>query len=578
MYEFNPYDLQPFWESWYIEEKIGEGSFGYVYKISKEEFGAKYYSALKIIPVPGKNAEDKEIFHSGDKSHVTKEYTEAIIASIHQEIEAIRHEIQIMSELKGKTNIVSFEDNKIISMEDGIQHYVLIRMELLENLRNYQIEHPLDMEQVILMGKDLCKALILCHKKNIIHRDIKIDNVFVTRDGDFKLGDFGIAKQLIGAEENMSIKGTYDYMAPEMILRQPYDGKVDIYALGMVLYYYANNRKGPFLDPSVAIPKFGEKEQANNRRFQGERIPSPLLANDRLSQVILKAIEYHPKDRYQSAEEFLDALNNLDQENAIEKETFIVSREISLPYPETVVLSESVTIGTGIPHSLETPKSKSQNTRFIVVSVSMIIALSCGVWFFTQVLMTRLESINDKKVVDASVSTIVQREEPVIPEYDIDIEGMDVSDYSSIDKLENVTSLNASHNRLDSLLPLSEAIHLTYLNIQKNNIKSLDGIEVLIKLSFLNISGNKISDITLLKELVQLKELHLDGNLNLTDITPLKELNQLKVLTISNTNIIDISPILYLKNLKTLDISMLKISNEDIERIKEELPECEILH
>lgn len=69
---------------------------------------------------------------------------------------------------------------------------------------------------MIRLGIDICKALELCQKYNVIHRDIKPENIFVSGSGDFKLGDFGIARTIERASSGLSKKGTYNYMAPEV--------------------------------------------------------------------------------------------------------------------------------------------------------------------------------------------------------------------------------------------------------------------------------------------------------------------------------------------------------------------------
>ena len=102
-------------------------------------------------------------------------------------------------------------------------------------------------KEVIKLGMDLSKALEYCRKLKIIHRDIKPENIFVSRFGDFKLGDFGIAREQAHTVGNMSKKGTYSYMAPEIYKGEKYDSSIDIYSLGIVLYELLNQNRLPFL-------------------------------------------------------------------------------------------------------------------------------------------------------------------------------------------------------------------------------------------------------------------------------------------------------------------------------------------
>ncbi|WP_312370284.1 protein kinase domain-containing protein [Lachnoclostridium sp.] len=636
MSEFNPHDLEPFWESWYIDKELGEGSFGYVYKIYKEEYGTKYYSALKIIPVPRTELEVKELQYEGLDQNTSSEYFKDIV-------EVIYREIQIMAELKGRTNIVSFEDHKIIPKKNEIGYYLLIRMELLENISDYQLKNPLTISQIVNMGRDLCQALILCNKKNIIHRDIKPGNIFVTLDGDFKLGDFGIAKQLDCANEGMSIKGTYGYMAPEVYFGKVYDARVDIYSLGMVLYYYLNNKKGPFISSSTTIQKFSERQNAINRRFQGEKIPNPVLATENLSKIILKAIEYDPNDRYTSAEEFLDALINIlpDDLMAIDLATIEAETETNINDENSdggtiwldgiggknqeiqkelsKIEEKEIDNETKTNDSIEllTPEAKRKYSKFkYIIAISVAVALCFGIFIF----ISNMVASNNSKGIEISnklptdIPTYVPTKvptktptpiptatpTPVIPEYEMNLDEIGISDFSIIDNCEALTSLSVAFNDLSSLDPLRDSINLTYLNVQKNIIENLDGIEKLsnlvcfnasdnlihditvlkelINLNILHLSNNQIENITPLKDLLGLTELYMDGNRDLIDIAVLKNLEQLQILILSNTGILDITSLFGLENLILLDLSNTNVSIEDVEKIKEKLPTCQIVY
>ena len=93
----------------------------------------------------------------------------------------------------------------------------------------------------------MCNALELCEKRGIIHRDIKPDNIFINDNGDYKLGDFGVARQLEKSSTFMSRRGNQAYMAPEVYKGEWYGEKADIYSLGLVLYRLLNNSRIPFM-------------------------------------------------------------------------------------------------------------------------------------------------------------------------------------------------------------------------------------------------------------------------------------------------------------------------------------------
>jgi len=215
-----------------VEKKIGESAQGGVYKLKRTEIdGTHYYSALKVVffPPPGKN-----LFIKGNADIAFQESN----AFIDEFIREMTKEISFMYCLKGLSNIVSYEDHLIIPNDDDNSYYVLLRMELLTDLttmlRNPDL-YPINEKDVIRLGIDICTALEICQKHHIIHRDIKPENIFISPEGSFKLGDFGISRK---QEKTMlaSSKGTVSYMAPEIFHNAEYDRRADIYSLGVVMY------------------------------------------------------------------------------------------------------------------------------------------------------------------------------------------------------------------------------------------------------------------------------------------------------------------------------------------------------
>ena len=298
MEEYKKYE--PIFGSWYISKLIGKGSFGQVFEITREEFGTTYRSALKILTIPQDRNDIKTRISEGSDERSVSAYYEDVLKEIVRENE-------IMAQLKGNSNIVSYEDHQIIPHDDGIGYDILIRMELLTPLIDILLERKLNEKEVVQLGIDMCKALELCHNKSIIHRDIKPQNIFVSENGDYKLGDFGIARTIEKTTGGMSRTGTYNYMAPEVLRGDHYNATVDIYSLGIVLYSLLNENRGPFL-PLTGRVTLSDEEKARMKRFRGEPIPAPAHAGGRLSGIILKACAFYPEDRYQSARQLRYAL------------------------------------------------------------------------------------------------------------------------------------------------------------------------------------------------------------------------------------------------------------------------------
>ena len=199
----------------------------------------------------------------------------------------------------------------IIEHEEDIGWDILIRMELLTPLVELTSQSQMEENEVIKLGVDLCKALELCRMYDIIHRDIKPENIFIAANGDYKIGDFGVAKTIEKTKMGLSRKGTYLYMAPEIYSSRPYGPTVDIYSLGIVMYKLLNENRLPFLPeyPKPIAPV--DKEEALHKRLRGDNIPEPKNGSRRLRQIVLKACAYKPEDRYESAEEMRRDLENL---------------------------------------------------------------------------------------------------------------------------------------------------------------------------------------------------------------------------------------------------------------------------
>ena len=296
--------LDNIWPEWHIVKKIGQGSYGIVYEAVRTDHSIESKSAIKIISIPKTNSEVESFRAKGMSIETVKKNLQGVVDNL-------VNEIQIMESLKGVQNIVSVEDYMVLEKKDDIGWDIYIRMELLIPLSTYIIDNPLSEMQVIKLGMDICSALELCSKCGIIHHDIKPENIFVNQFGDFKLGDFGIARKNVNSSTGFTQTGTYYYMAPEIEKLSPYDATVDIYSLGLVMYRFMNANLLPFFNKEEELLTSGERILAVRRRLDGEQLPIPSNASPELSDIILRACSYDPSHRYGSAAEMKNALNNI---------------------------------------------------------------------------------------------------------------------------------------------------------------------------------------------------------------------------------------------------------------------------
>ena len=287
---------EPFFGNWHIKRFIGEGGFAKVFEIVRNDFGTEYTSALKIITVSKTKTEIQAMKSEGMSETEIK-------SSLYGIVEDTVREIQLMYKLKGNGNIVGYEDHAVMEHEDGLGWDILIKMECLTSLDAYiqQQGGKIAKRDIIKIGIDICKALEACQKYNIIHRDIKSDNIFASADGEFKLGDFGIARIIERKDMELSKKGTSAYMAPEVYKGQTYTSAVDIYSLGIVLYRLMNNNRAPFLPDYPSPVSLDDRDRALMKRMSGEKMPRPKQVEKcRLTEIAMKACAYRPEERYSS--------------------------------------------------------------------------------------------------------------------------------------------------------------------------------------------------------------------------------------------------------------------------------------
>ena len=198
--------------------------------------------------------------------------------------------------------------------QDGVD---FLAMELIagQPLSEKLKDGALPQSELLRLGEQLAEGLAAAHDQNIIHRDLKPANLFVTPDGRLKILDFGLAKlfhpNLAGdvtqsvALEAGTVSGTIPYMSPEQLRGLPIDPRSDIYAAGAVLYEMATGKR-PF-------------PQAQSAELMGAILhkapPPPRTVNPRVSDalenVVAKALEKEPSQRYQSARELRVALEGV---------------------------------------------------------------------------------------------------------------------------------------------------------------------------------------------------------------------------------------------------------------------------
>jgi len=175
-------------------------------------------------------------------------------------------------------------------------------LELVEGHSLHE-RRPTALDEIVAVGRQICAALAHAHAHGVVHRDLKPENVMIAADGTAKLMDFGLARAISARlTTDGTIRGTVYYLAPELALGQPYDGRADLYALGVLLYELVTGRL-PFVaaDP-VAVISQHLYAPVMPPRTHNEQIPPALDA------LIMALMSKRPEDRPASADEVSQAL------------------------------------------------------------------------------------------------------------------------------------------------------------------------------------------------------------------------------------------------------------------------------
>lgn len=286
-----------------IVSEIGSGAFGTVYKAVKSSVLGEYVRALKHITFPTAKQYASVLSSMGGDAKKADDY-------FAESLRSIASEITLLSSLSesGSAHIVRYYESDLEVEESPRRYDVFVLMEYATPLEDHIKQSGFTVRDAIEMGLQVLEGISVCHDNGVIHRDIKEDNIFIDADYRYKLGDFGISKILKDSSRAESLKGTPNYLAPEVYLgRGGYTKSVDLYSLGIVLYRLLNYDRNPFLPPFPESYFADDEDKAFERRMQSEPAPLPVLGGQAIGSAIVKAIS-DEHQRYQDAGSFILAL------------------------------------------------------------------------------------------------------------------------------------------------------------------------------------------------------------------------------------------------------------------------------
>lgn len=264
-----------------IVDRIGAGGMATVFKAYQHTLDR--YVAIKVLPASYAN---DNVFE-----------------------ERFKREARSVAKLT-HPNIVQIHD---FGEQDSITYIV---MEYVEGgtLKD-RLKRPLPVLEAIGYVIQAAEGLDCAHRNNIIHRDVKPANMLLRKDGHLLLSDFGIAKILEGTTSLTRVGtgiGTPQYMSPEQGTGQPVDRRSDIYSLGIVLFHCLTGRVPFTADNPLSITLKHLHEPLPYPRMVAEGVPQPIV------QVVLQMTAKQPNERYQSAQDVIEALSQaLDASNLV---------------------------------------------------------------------------------------------------------------------------------------------------------------------------------------------------------------------------------------------------------------------
>ena len=272
----------------------------------------------------------QELVGSGGMSNVFRAYDRLLERSVaikvlHEQfsrdddyVERFRREARSVAQLAHQ-HIVTVIDR---GQENGRQYIVFEYIEG-ENLKALVADGALPVDEVLDYGLQVASALDFAHKRGLVHRDMKPQNVLLTEEGQAKVTDFGIARSIDveGVTQTGTVLGTSDYIAPEQARGDQVDQKTDIYSLGAVLYELLTGE----------VPYDGDNFVVVAMRHVNDPVPSVLDRRPdvpyRLDHVVRRAMAKEPGDRFPSMEELIAELEAcLGEDGSGEGATMIVPR------------------------------------------------------------------------------------------------------------------------------------------------------------------------------------------------------------------------------------------------------------
>ncbi len=302
-----------------------------------------------------------------------------------------------------------------VAETDGLLFIAMqyVEGETLETrLRRSEVAIP----EALSIAVQVADALTEAHSHGILHRDIKPANIMVTRRGDAKVMDFGLAKPAHGegaAGETRTVSvlstpgamiGTLPYMSPEQVRGEALDARSDLFSFGILLYEMLAGRR-PFEDsnPAAVASAILTREAAPVARFAPDAPPE-------LERIVAKSLKKNPDERYQSSKDLLIDLRSLKEEHDFKRRQERSSADALVPRDSTpapaAATSPVVTPVPTPPPAGSMPGSEPKRSRALLVAgaFALLLAVAAGGWFMWRASRVRWAEAQVPKILELAGS------------------------------------------------------------------------------------------------------------------------------------------------------------------------------
>lgn len=353
-----------------VIKKLGKGGFAWVYLVENQDL--KRLEAMKILNT--ELAEDEEVL----ERFVKEARTSALFH--HQNIVTI-YEVQ----KRGQWNNFIADPEVVRRHREPFAYFTMSFVEGITATELVKKKKRLPQKDSIRIVMDTCQALEYAHGKGVVHRDIKPDNILVDNKGMGIVMDFGIAKVTDSTRQTAAgtFMGTARYVSPEQAMGKEIDARSDLYSLGVALYELATGR----------VPFDSEKWMTVLYQHINEPPPSPEKfygdIDRNLRAVILKMLEKAPEDRFQTARETYDALNDVYRNLGGEDRQTRNMNEIDtrhdfrVPTQETAVTERATQAPPPVRTKVhEAPPEKKKSNKGLLVGLPLLLVVVAVIGFF----------------------------------------------------------------------------------------------------------------------------------------------------------------------------------------------------